>query len=191
MLFNASLLTGIPNLVVPSAQTDVSGWVWAFFPSDQLIREDMTFLGRVINQNGAPLNAQQVKRLLKAESRRFQPRGVAGCYIPHNAFVFYDAEKKPVAFLEICFDCLGARVIPEDPGFDPDYFALAVLCTELKLPLGFHNKTAKMVRNRLQWSIDPSKVPRSRKQRPTPSMPDIPGLQREPGVPKSPRDAKE
>lgn len=146
-------------------------------PNEWLIRPDMSFAPGVINKDGALLNAKQVSRLLKAESRRFQPRGRAGCYLPHNAFVFYDAEKKPVAFLEICFDCIGARAIPEDPGFDPDYYALAVLCTELKLPLGFKNKTANLVRDRFQWSIDPSKVPRKRTRRPMSPMPQIPGLE--------------
>lgn len=125
-------------------------------PREWLIRPGMSFAPGVINKDGALLTDEQVGRLLEAESRRFQPRGVAGCYSPHNAFVFYDAEKKPVAFLKICFDCLGARASPEDPGFDPDYYALAMLCTELKLPSGLNSKSAKQVRDHLEYTMDPS-----------------------------------
>ena len=31
--------------------------------------------------------------------------GEAGCFFPHHAFVFYDAANKPVAYVNICFNC--------------------------------------------------------------------------------------
>lgn len=164
MLSIATLFAGIPNPVAPSEETTVFHWVKAFFPWEELIRDDMTFAAGVINKDGALLNEKQVQRLLKAESRRFQKRGVAGCYFPHNAFVFYDAKGKPVAFLEICFDCMGARAIPEDQGFDPDYPTLAVICNELKLPLGWENKSVKQVQERFGWLTHSVKMPSSRKK---------------------------
>jgi hypothetical protein len=57
--------------------------------------------------------------------------------VPHNAFVFYNAERQPVAFLEICFDCLGDRSQPAVRAEgDPDFIALAKIFSELKLPFG-------------------------------------------------------
>jgi len=64
-------------------------------------------------------------------------RPKAACYVPHNAFVFYDKEHQPVAFLEICFDCLGDRSGPAlKADGDPDFIALAKIFSELKLPFG-------------------------------------------------------
>jgi hypothetical protein len=101
-----------------------------------LIQPDMSLTADVINPRGALLSARQVQRLLGAEARRFEDRPVAGCYTPHNAFVFYDARHKPVAYLEICFDCGGHRTLPVDQGCDPDFSELAKICAELKLPTG-------------------------------------------------------
>jgi hypothetical protein len=89
-----------------------------------------------LKNSGAVLSADQRARLLQAQSRRATPRPQAGCYVPHNAFVFYNAAKQPVAFMEICFDCLGARVAPADEECDPDFIALAKIFSELKLPFG-------------------------------------------------------
>jgi hypothetical protein len=89
-----------------------------------------------INPKGALLSESQTARLLKAQSRRDSDRPRARCYVPHNAFVFYSDKGKPVASIEVCFDCLGARVWPADPGCDPDYLVLAEICSELKLPYG-------------------------------------------------------
>ncbi len=174
MLVTASGFAGIPYLTPLPEKLDVSSWVVDFLvsPSEELIREDMTFVNGVINKDGALLSAQQVKRLLKAEARRRAPRGVAGCYSPHNAFVFYNAEKKPVAFLEICFDCIGSRTVPEDAQCDPDFYALAVLCSELKLPYGRH-RTPKEVQAAFDFAVNPSKnAPKSkRKHGPIPGIP--------------------
>ncbi len=89
-----------------------------------------------LDPRGIVLTPPQVQRLLLAEKRRFAPRPAAGCYVPHNAFVFFSARGEPVAFLEICFDCLGVRLSPTDPDCDPDFLALGALCAELKLPFG-------------------------------------------------------
>lgn len=61
---------------------------------------------------------------------------IAACYFPHNAFVFYNAEKKPVAFIEICFDCFGERILPKGAARRVDLPALASIFVELKLPAG-------------------------------------------------------
>lgn len=135
LLTAASLLGGNPWPGV--AYTEVRAFTWnPKTTTEELMDEKMNFADGVTDRDGVVLNADQVKRLLAAQSRRWKERPVAACYIPHNAFVFYDAQKKPVAFLEICFDCLGSRSHPADKDSDPDFVALAKLCSELKLSFG-------------------------------------------------------
>ena len=89
-----------------------------------------------LQPEGKLLSATQQERLLKAATRRFSQRPVSRCYVPHNAFIFYSKEGKPVASMEICFDCLGVRLWPEDAESDPDYVVLGEIFRELKLPFG-------------------------------------------------------
>jgi hypothetical protein len=137
LLTTASVFAGAPWPGVD--YTEVRAFAWAptvppAIPPEELIHADMTFADGVINKAGTLLNATQVKRLLAAQARRHKPRGAAGCYSPHNAFVFYAADTKPVAYLELCFDCFGAKTHPADKDCDPDFLKLARLCAELKLP---------------------------------------------------------
>ena len=90
----------------------------------------------MVNQDGAVLSPDQIKRLRAAVTGRHPDYAVAACYIPHNAVVFYDAEKKPVAFFEICFGCLGTRPEPGGTATWVDFLGLAKIFDELKLPMG-------------------------------------------------------
>jgi hypothetical protein len=123
-----------------------------------LIHDDMSFADDVLNKDGALLSASQVKRLLTAEAHRWKERGKAACYEPHNAFVFFDANHQPVAYLELCLDCLGARTSPRDQECDPDFIALAALCHELKLPFG-ESKTLKKYRKSVGWVLRGDPLP--------------------------------
>jgi hypothetical protein len=176
MLSAGLQFAGIPCPAPLPNRVEISEWVDTFLasPSEGMIHKDMTLPEGVINKDGALLNAQQVKRLLKAEARRFRSRGVAGCYSPHNAFVFYDAEKRPVAFLEICFDCIGSRTVPEDAQCDPDFHALAVLFSELKLPLG-RPQNPKQVQEAFNFTLGLAKKSPKSKGKPG-AIPGIPGL---------------
>ncbi|HEX4630311.1 MAG TPA: hypothetical protein VH188_05045 [Chthoniobacterales bacterium] len=97
---------------------------------------------QVINKEGALLTADQVHMLRLAVSRQpptvngLQKIPVLNCYNPHNAFVFYDAAQRPVAYLELCFSCLGNRAQPSIPSPFPNYLSLAAIFEELKLPMG-------------------------------------------------------
>ncbi|MEO1054205.1 MAG: hypothetical protein AAFX87_26435, partial [Bacteroidota bacterium] len=42
-------------------------------------------------------------------------QGLAKCYSPHHALVFYDKENRPVASLSFCFYCSGIRIYPSIP----------------------------------------------------------------------------
>ncbi|SRR6266404_1420650 len=96
----------------------------------------MKLAPKVINKKGTLLTADQVHRLQVAASHRQRKVDLFACYNPHNAFVFYNAAKKPVAYLELCFSCLGNRAQPRIPSISPDYLSLAAIFEELKLPMG-------------------------------------------------------
>ena len=103
---------------------------------EDVILKDMSLKQGVINPDGALLSEEQVKVLLKAVTGVHKDHPIAGCYEPHNAFIFYNSEKKPVAFVEVCFGCLGQRISPEGAAKRIDLPALAGIFGELKLPMG-------------------------------------------------------
>jgi len=90
----------------------------------------------VINKDGALLSPEQTKRLRVAITGLHPDYSVAGCFLPHNAFVFYNAEKRPVAFVEVCFDCGGIRALLKGAAIWVDMLGLGAIFDELKLPLG-------------------------------------------------------
>ena len=122
--------------------TTVRAYAW---PEDyehlNAILPGMKLAPGVINKEGALLTPEQLHRLRVAVSPPQHSRGVqripvSNCYIPHNAFVFYNAAKTPVAYLEVCFSCLGYTAQPRIPTAVPNYLPLAVIFEELKLPMG-------------------------------------------------------
>ena len=136
--------------------TEIRAFAWdpakAGYPS-KVIRDDFTFVDGVMNKDGTPLTADQALRFVTAaRSRRFERFIWTGCYFPHNAFVFFNAAKKPVAYLEVCFDCLIARANPPDKDIDPDFLTLATLCAELKLPFG-RRETIKELEKSINWAF--------------------------------------
>jgi hypothetical protein len=116
---------------------EVKAYAW---PGDQggeaVILEGMSLKAGVMNPDGAVLTPEQVKRLLAAVTGKHPAHAVADCHIPHNAFVFYDDAKKPVAFVEICFGCLSNRISPRPAAPVIDLVALAAIFAEHKLPMG-------------------------------------------------------
>lgn len=155
---------------------EVRAYAWpSSEPMRQVILAEMKLAEGVINKDGARLSEQQTWRLLSAQARRFKERPVAGCHIPHNAFVFYDAQQKPVAFLEVCFDCLTSRASPKDPESDPDFVALATICAELHLPFG-QRATIEELRAEIDWILDPAHTTNP-KAAPPGDVPSIPGLE--------------
>jgi hypothetical protein len=118
--------------------TEVRAYAWRVDPAKEgrvilpgiKVRED------VINKDGAVLSPDQIKRLQAAVTGDHPEHGLLRCYTPRNAFVFYDSGKRPVAYVEICFDCVGSRTEPETPAKWKDFPALAKIFVELKLPIG-------------------------------------------------------
>lgn len=138
LLSAISLLAETPWPDVPYTEVRAFAWEPDKTPyTEKLIRPDMSFAPGLIHPQGTLLNAEQIKVLLAAQARRNPTGGFIGslCYEPHNAFVFY-SDHKPVAWLEMCFDCMGWKMFPPDQGSEPYLPALAAIFSELKLPLG-------------------------------------------------------
>lgn len=69
-------------------------------------------LDKTVWDTGIALNRTQESRLLDLFNQDIAllQQGLAKCYIPHHGFVFYDENKKPVAWASVCFMCDGAQV---------------------------------------------------------------------------------
>ena len=117
--------------------SEVRAYAWpAKYETEAVVLSDMSLDPKVLNPDGAPLSPKQVDSLLSVVRGEHRKYAVASCHVPHNAFVFYDAAKKPVAYIEICFGCLNHRIAPQNTSRFINLPELAVLFSELKLPLG-------------------------------------------------------
>jgi hypothetical protein len=117
--------------------SEVRAYAW---PDDKttnaVILKGMTLKDGVINPKGASLTPEQTKILIGAVTGKRPKYPVAMCHNPHNAFVFYNAAKKPVAFVEICFRCFNHRISPKGAAENLDLVALAAIFDTSKLPMG-------------------------------------------------------
>lgn len=93
---------------------------------------------QVEDKDGVLLNADQERRLIAAATTEIKPYEPFLCWNPRHAFVFYDALGKPVAEVDICFECMIVEGAYADT---PDLGALAVLVSDLGLPLGLPSGT--------------------------------------------------
>ena len=102
----------------------------------------------VWNPKGAALSKAQIATVQRAVAD-YHPdfhRIPAGCYYPRHAFVYYDAQQKPVGFVEICFSCWGYRTSPEHSG-DLDFETLKKIFVKLNIPV-FDNEKGYLSLNK-------------------------------------------
>ena len=97
-------------------------------------RKDGTMHQGVLNAPGTTLSPSQVQRLLAAANTPAPLDKYKPCYVPHHAFVFYDAADKPVATLEVCFTCRRHIATPAGTPEHINYGALWSLLHELNVP---------------------------------------------------------
>jgi len=94
----------------------------------------------VMDPKGVKLTAAQTKRLLDAITIS-QPKAYAGgCYKPHHAYVFYDANGKVVGVFEMCFACNEFVATPEGLPRYINRSDLWLLTRDLGLPVGSGNQ---------------------------------------------------
>lgn len=117
--------------------SEVRAYAWpADTEVEAVILPDKSLLAGVLNENGVLLTSQEVQRLRNAVTGQHADHPIMACYTPHNAFVFFDAKKKPVAFVEICFTCLMYRAEPGGVTQNFDLLALAKIFSAHRLPMG-------------------------------------------------------
>lgn len=123
----------------PQGYTSVRGYAY-HCDAEGLSRDFMQPGGQlhkgVLQPAGVQLNADQIQRLQSAMTTPFTKSWRTPCYAPHHAFVFYNAQGKAVAHLEICFTC--NKFIAHPSGL-PEYIDMNTLWTivrELGLPAG-------------------------------------------------------
>ena len=117
--------------------SEVRAYAWPNEPDTKaVILEGMALKSDVLNPEGAILSAEQARTLIRAITGEHRDYPGAMCYVPHNAFVFYDAANTPVAFVELCFGCSGHRTSPAGAAGSIDLVALAAIFDAHKLPMG-------------------------------------------------------
>lgn len=90
----------------------------------------------VINGPGVVLTSSQVNRLLSTLTMSTKRKGRTACFVPHHAFVFYDAADHVVAHAEICFNCTTLRSYPAGLPEHIDFPAIWSLLMEAGVPVG-------------------------------------------------------
>jgi len=123
--------------------SEVRAFAW---PDDKVteavILEGMTLKDGSLNPEGAILTPAQTKALITAVTGEHAEYPAAMCHIPHNAFVFYDSSKNPVAFVEICFGCSTHRIMPKGAAMQLELIALATIFNSHRLPIGEYSDLA-------------------------------------------------
>jgi hypothetical protein len=90
----------------------------------------------IIRSTTSRLIPKQITELRKILSTEWEGEsGESDCYDPHHAFVFYDAEWKPVAWIDICFLCEGFTSHPAGVREKIDLDSLHKLLEEIGLPI--------------------------------------------------------
>ncbi len=87
-----------------------------------------------LTPGGVRLSAEQVRRLMTALNTPTPMKGRTACYVPHHAFVLYDAADRPVASVDVCFTCHHSKSRTRGLPSHFDYGALWQLVHELGLP---------------------------------------------------------
>jgi hypothetical protein len=118
------------------AYSEVRGYAYNGFVRDRIV--DLVENGKlgptVVNKPGVRLTPRQIERLIIEVSNRRSGRvDLITCLSAHHGFVFYDAQGKIVAWIEIDFRCRNVQMSPPAQGI-PYFEALKRLCEELKLP---------------------------------------------------------
>ena len=89
----------------------------------------------VVGTNGVRLTHAQISRFLAAVTGKHPKHEVAGCYVPHHAYVFYDQKHRIIGWAELCFGCLNYRASSRSAPAVFDIFTLQDLTVELGLPV--------------------------------------------------------
>ncbi len=120
----------------PNGYTEVRAFLYNLDSSDALPCVTNGVLdASVTDTNGVRLTDAQVSRFLKAVTGPHAKHLVAGCFVPHHAYVFYNRKHRIIGWAELCFGCLNYEASsPQAPAVF-DILALENLTRELGLPV--------------------------------------------------------
>jgi hypothetical protein len=142
------LLSALPAIAADAVWpgggfSEVRAYAWPKdLRTEAVVLDGMTLKADAINPDGAVLTIEQIKALLGAVLGKHPEYPVAACHTPHNAFVFYDEAKKPMAYVEICFKCFNHHIAPKGAARNVDLVALAAIFDAHKLPMGEYRDLA-------------------------------------------------
>jgi hypothetical protein len=89
----------------------------------------------VIDRDGVVLASARAQQLVGAINPQTEKRFIPFCMIhTRHAFVFYDEQHRPCAWIAICFQC-GQSIADPEADIFPDYAALRRICDESGLPV--------------------------------------------------------
>ena len=119
----------------------------------------------IINATTLRLSEEQTKSLVKIinEDSKYE-RGEVDCYDPHHAFVFYDANWKVVAYIEICFLCEDYKFSPAGASKLIDLQALEIFCRQIDLPWYEKSEDYTKLYIQQQPKADPNKAQEKRRK---------------------------
>ena len=90
-----------PAKLFPDA-IEVRAFAWGYGPQGQGVVQ--------LYPEGVTLTPKDVVKLRRAIFWTIPPEAVAACCIPRHSFEFFDAQKRKIGTLEVCFECLCARI---------------------------------------------------------------------------------
>lgn len=103
--------------------------------------EDGSLHKGIIRSTTTRLSKEQTKTLVEAVSQTVEFHESEDCYYPHHAFVFYDANWKPLGWFAVCWECgnyeASSKKFPEYIDLKP----IRKLNTELGLPVYFEQES--------------------------------------------------
>ncbi len=101
-----------------------------------IVFKDRTLHKGIIQATTVRLSPPQIETLRTLVATESDEDGEVECYDPHHAFVFYDRDWKPVAWIDICFSCDDWSAVPgEGVAEIIDLQKLKGFCREIGLPV--------------------------------------------------------
>ncbi len=101
-----------------------------------IVFKDRTLHKGIIQATTVRLSPPQIETLRTLVATESDEDGEVECYDPHHAFVFYDRDWKPVAWIDICFFCDDWSAVPKEGSAEIiDLQKLERFCREIGLPV--------------------------------------------------------
>ena len=145
-------VSGVPVAWPPAKFASIRAFVYDC-DADRSVgffQKDGSMAKGIINGPGALLTEDQVKRLMPALTTETVRKHRTACYLPHHAFLFYNAAGQVVAHTEICFTCTIQRSSPAGLPEHINFQAVWDILREAGVPCGDGSQFYKDLFKQLQ-----------------------------------------